>query len=519
MARFARTVLYVALSLFWGYWWMVPTAASAQRVSAEKVSAALPKLEAAVRKLVDDGEVPGISIAIVFQDNVVFLRGFGFREERKPDPVDADTVFQLASLSKAISSAIVAAIVGDGAAAWDSRIVDIDPAFQLSEAYPTEQVTIRDLLSHRSGLPGAAGNELESLGYDREEILYRLRYVAPASSLRAGYSYSNFGFTEGAVAAAKAAGMAWEDAAEQKLYKPLGMTSTSSRHADFLSRTNRAALHARFDGKWQALSKRQPDAQAPAGGVSSNARDLAQWMRLELRNGAYDGTSLIEEEVIEQTHKPLIYRGVHPVSKAPSFYGLGWNIVYGRYGTVWGHAGAFSSGASTVVNLLPSQELGIVVLANAFPTGVPEAVADTFFDLVFTGAVSDDWLTKWNRLVVGMFEPAREAAKAEYASPPESPSPALPTAAYVGTYANDYIGNAIVEEAGTGLALRLGPNGEKTFPLTHFDRDLFLYYPNDEMPDFPIAVTFRIGPDQTAAEIMIDDLNDLGFGVLRRQVR
>lgn len=519
MARCTRIALYLALSLLWNLPRAVPVTAKEQRVSGEMVSAALPKLEAAVRKLVDDGEVPGISIAIVFRDDVVFLKGFGVRKQGKPEPVDAETVFQVASLSKAISSAVVAAIVGDGAVAWDSRIADIDPGFQLSEAYPTAQVTIRDLLSHRSGLPGGAGNELEALGYDRAEILYRLRYVAPSNSLRAGYSYSNFGFTEGAVAAAKAAGMAWEDAAAQLLYKPLGMTSTSSRHADFLSRTNRAALHARFDGKWRALSKRQPDAQAPAGGVSSNARDLAQWMRLELGHGTYGGTPLIKKDAIEQTHQPLVYRGVHPVSKAPSFYGLGWNIVYGRYGTVWGHAGAFSSGVSTVVNLLPSQELGIVVLANAFPTGVPEAVADTFFDLVFAGAVSDDWLTKWNRLVAGMIEPARQAAKAEYASPPASPSPALPTAAYVGTYANDYVGDAIVEEAGAGLTLRLGPNGEKSFSLTHFDRDLFLYYPNDEMPDLPVAVTFRIGPDQTAAEIMIDDLNDLGLGVLRRQAR
>ena len=117
-------------------------------------------------------------------------------------------------------------------------------------------MTIRDLFSHRSGLPGNAGNELEEIGYDRDEILYRLRYVPPASSFGTGYSYSNFGLTEGAVAAAKAAGMTWEDAAEEKLYKPLGMVSTSSRYADFLSRTNRAVLHARFDGKWQALSKR-----------------------------------------------------------------------------------------------------------------------------------------------------------------------------------------------------------------------------------------------------------------------
>jgi CubicO group peptidase (beta-lactamase class C family) len=411
----------------------------------------------------------------------------------------------------------VAKIVHDRAATWDSRIADIDPTFQLFEPYPTEHVTIRDLFSHRSGLPGNAGNELEEIGYDRDEILYRLRYVPPASSFGTGYSYSNFGLTEGAVAAAKAAGMTWEDAAEEKLYKPLGMVSTSSRHADFLSRTNRAVLHVRFDGKWQALSKRQPDAQSPAGGVSSSARDLAQWMRLELGNGRYDGEQMITKDVIEQSHWPVVALGNNPITGAPSFYGLGWNIEHRRYGVVWGHPGAFSDGARTIVSIVPSEQLGLVVLTNAFPTGVPEAVADTFFNLVSDSEASVDWLTESNRGYAMVFGAAREQAKAQYGSPPASPSPALSAAAYVGTYTNDYVGHAIVEEADGGLTLRLGPRGEKSFPLTHFDRDLFIYYPYDETPDFPFAVTFQIGPGQTATDIVIDHLNELRLGNLRRK--
>ena len=145
--------------------------------------------------------------------------------------------------------------------------------------------------------------------------------------------------------------------------------------------------------------------------MSSNARDLAQWMRLELGNGKYDGVQLIKEEAIAPTHEPLFSRGKNPVTGSAGFYGRGWNIDFGRYGTVWGHAGAFSQGARTLVSLLPSEQLGIVVLANAFPTGVPEGLADSFFDLVFTGAPTEDWTAKWNALYTSMFEPAAAAAK------------------------------------------------------------------------------------------------------------
>ena len=165
--------------------------AAARAASTENVSAALQKMEAYIEEHMQQGMVPGLSVAVVFEDEVVYLKGFGVRKVGKPEPVDADTVFQLASCSKPISSSVVAAIVSSGTASWDSRIADIDPSFQLFDAYPSKQVTIRDLFAHRSGLPGDAGNELERLGYDRDTILHRLRLVPPSSSFRlAGFQIS-----------------------------------------------------------------------------------------------------------------------------------------------------------------------------------------------------------------------------------------------------------------------------------------------------------------------------------------
>jgi CubicO group peptidase (beta-lactamase class C family) len=172
---------------------LVPLPALAQDATQEKVAAALPKLEEFARQVIDKKLVPGLSIAIVHRDEVVFLRAFGLRQVDKPEAVDVDTVFQLASLSKPLASTVVSALVSDGKVSWDSRIRDIDPGFALQDELAATAVTVRDLFAHRSGLPGHVGDDIEELGFTQGEILRRLRLAKPAYSFRNGYSYSNFG--------------------------------------------------------------------------------------------------------------------------------------------------------------------------------------------------------------------------------------------------------------------------------------------------------------------------------------
>ncbi|MDX8512647.1 serine hydrolase [Mesorhizobium captivum] len=506
----------------WGIWVFIavmalwPPATSADPITPERMTAALSKLEALAQGVIADGAVPGLAIAVVHDDKIVFLKGFGHREAGKPEAVDADTVFQIASLSKPVSATVVAALVSGGTVSWDSKIADLDPAFRLADPYPTNELTVRDLFAHRSGIPGTAGDDLEGIGYDRATILRRLRFVPPSSSFRAGYSYSNFGLTEGAVAAARPTGKSWEEVAEEKLYRPLGMASTSSRHADFVKHANRAALHIKVDGAWAAKIERDPDAQAPAGGVSSNARDLAQWVRLVLGDGVYAGKPLIAADALDQTHVPLMTRGKNPVSGGESFYGLGWNVEFGRHGLSWGHAGAFSVGARTLVTVFPEEKFGIVILANAFPSGVPEGLSDSFADLVFDGKVEKNWIEAWDGIYAGLFGPAVAAAKATYAARPSPARPAAPAGAYTGRYANDFIGDAAVSSAGDGLVLKLGPSGARSYSLTHFDGDLFLTFPDAETPDRPAGVSFVVGPDGKALAMTIEFLDDNHLGTLRR---
>jgi CubicO group peptidase (beta-lactamase class C family) len=455
--------------------------------------------------------VPGMAIAVVYKDAVIYLKGFGVRAAGKPELVDPDTVFQLASMSKPMAATVVAALVSDGLVRWDDRVIDHDPEFQLSDPWVTREVTIRDLFAHRSGLPGTAGNDLESVGYDRHEILRRLRYLKLASSLRSQYAYSNFGLTEGAIAAARATGKSWEDVAAEKLYQPLGMTSTSSRFADYTAAKNRALIHVRVNSKWVPKFTRDADAQSPAGGVSSTARDLAAWMRLELADGKFNGKQLIAAEALAQTHVPQIVQGANQ----PSFYGLGWSVDYDDQGRVfWNHAGAFSLGARTKVSLLRAEGLGIVVLANAFPTGVPDGIAASFYDLVLHGTLTRDWIAFWNTRYAALVA-SLSAGAAAYAKPPAHVSPALPSIAYVGTYTNDYAGNIEISEKDGALMLQLGP-GKKTFPLKHWARDVFLYEPDAELPGVWSGVTFGIGADQKAQQVVLENFSNDNQGLFTR---
>lgn len=486
----------------------------AQSAARQKIVAALPRLETFVREIVDRKLVPGLSIAVVHQDEVVYLQGFGVRRIGMPEPVEIDTVFQLASVSKPLSSTIVSALVSEGKVSWDSRIRDIDPGFALQDELATAALTVGDLFAHRSGLPGHVGDDIEDLGFSQGDILRRLRLATPAYSFRNGYSYSNFGLTEGAVAAARFAGMSWEEAAEEKLYKPLGMRSTSSRYRDFMSRTNRAALHVPVDGSWAAFTRRDADAQAPAGGASSSARDMAQWLRLLLADGRHEGRQLIDKAALQAAHVPAIVRGIDPDSGAASFYGFGWALDYREHGVEWSHAGAFSAGARTLVHLIPGEQLGVVVLSNAFPTGVPEGIVRTFFDLVLKDGPTRDWVAAANEVFEKGYRDMLKPSLA-YEHPPAAAGAALSASAYAGTYGNAYLGEAKIVESDGSLALHLGPAGRR-FPLTHFNRDVFVYNPMAEAPRARLGVNFLIGPDGRAVEVTIEDLNEYGLGRLTR---
>lgn len=492
------------------------TPSAVQGATAERVAAAIEQLDEFIRNAMSSTGVPGLAVAVVFQDEVVHLAGYGVREVGKSDLVDADTVFQLASLSKPISSTAIAAVVGSGAVTWDSRISDLTPDFALFDPWASREVTLRDMFSHRSGLPGFAGDDLSDLGYDREAVLHRLRFLRPASSFRSTYAYANFGMTAAAVATATAVGTVWEELIAARLYQPLGMTNTSSRFDDFMAAVNRARSHALVDGTYIAKYQSQPDAESPAAGVSSTARDLAQWVRLQLGNGTLDGTEIVAAEALAETHRPHIAasRPESPDTALTGFYGLGWDVNYDTQGRVrLGHSGAFLQGVGTTVYLLPAEQLGIVVLSNAAPIGLVEGIGHSFFDMVDTGTVTVDYIEMARNALASLLAAATGSA-VDYTQPPVDTEPPLDLAAYAGAYTNAYFGDAFVDAEGDGLVLRLGPE-QTAYPMRHFDRDVFVYLPIDGSPSHRLgespyresAVTFSIGAEERATSVVIENLD------------
>lgn len=485
------------------------SAEPAPTVTSERIKTALAEFEKFAAETMQKTGVPGMAIAVVHRDALVYLNGFGVRQVGKDQPVDADTVFQIASLSKPIGATVLAELVGERIIDWDDRIIDRDAEFRMYDPWVTRSLTIRDLLCHRSGLPAHAGDLLEDLGYGRAEILYRLRFAKPASSFRSQFAYTNFGFTEACVAGARAANQPWEELCAAKLFRPLGMSSTSSRFADFEAATNRAVLHARSDGQWAARYVRQPDAQSPAGGVSSTIRDMSRWMRLQLASGQFERRQIIAAEALGETHRPqfISRRPENPATDRAGFYGLGWNVSYDDQGRVrLGHSGGFELGAATVVNLVPAEKLGIVVLTNASPIGVPEAVAAGFLDLALSGRIERDWV----KLFGGLFEAAADKPK-DYSKPPEKISPPLSADAYVAVYRNEYFGDIEFVQTDGTLQLQSGPK-KTPFALRHWDRDTFLFKPVGEMAVGLSAATFQIGSDGRATSVVLENLNVHGQG-------
>jgi CubicO group peptidase (beta-lactamase class C family) len=453
---------------------------SPQKASAtpERVQAAIADLEPYVRAALAKTKVPGVVVAVIYNDEVLFLRGYGVRKVGEAAAIDSDTVFEIASFSKPIASTIVASLVGEKRIDWDDRVASIEPGFQLSNAETTREVTIRDFLSHRSGLGTESGDLLEDLGYSRPDILYRMRYLPLPGTFRKTYAYSNFGYTTGAIAAATKVGKIWEQLAEEQLYSRLGMTSTSSRFSDYENRANKAALHYMRDGEPVNWFVREADAESPAGGVSSNARDLAEWVRLQLNDGKWNGKQLIDAAAIEETHKAQICRNAPDPAKpgecpGGQYYGLGWDV--NADGTV-AHSGAFLEGSATAVYLSPQEHLGILALTNATPVGLPESICLHFLDVVHYGKPQRDYLVLVNGIFKQMTDQWQNASPNYGTLPrPKTTTPAKLLSTYAGTYTNEYFGTLTVSVEHDRLILRLPPRGAY-YELAHWDGDTFTYY-------------------------------------------
>ncbi|MBU4610105.1 serine hydrolase [Achromobacter sp. GG226] len=467
------------------------------------LDAALARLPDRVRTLMQTSGVPGVSVCVVVDGRRVYSEGFGVRALGSPGRVDADTVFQLASVSKAVGATVVARQVGRGQVRWDTRMQTLLSDFALRDPAVTEALTVGDLYAHRSGLPDHAGDLLEDLGHDQAALFRRLRYL-PLAPFRQHYAYTNVGLTAAAEGVARRAGQTWAELSREALYAPLGMSRTTSAYAQFLTWENRSVGHVLdANGRWEVSAlQRDPDVQSAAGGVSASVNDMARWLQLILARGRFEGRQLVAADALDPALSPQMR--TNP-DDPDNFYGFGFLVGPSGAGhRMLSHSGAFSLGAATAFFMVPALDVGIVVLTNGLPVGLPEAVGREFIDLVENGRVTRDWWSLYSAAMVSLNAPVGSLADQ---TPPQPAVPPQPLAAYVGTYDNDYHGPLTVTLDAGALVMTLGPRPQR-LPLRHWDAETFVFVPAGESA--PPGSLSRA--DFDAAGVTLEFFNEDGVG-------
>jgi CubicO group peptidase (beta-lactamase class C family) len=483
-------------------------AGSAQAQAQNKPKAAparsLAGVENYIEQMRQDWRVPGLAIGIVKDDSIVMLRGFGVRQLGKPDPVDAHTVFAIGSCTKAFTATALGMLVDEHKLRWDDPATKYLPGFQLYDPYVTRELTIRDLLSHRSGLSRGDLTWYASSN-DRAEVLRRIRYLKPSTSFRSTFGYQNIMFVAAGQAGANAAGTTWERLIRERIFLPLGMLESSTSITALDGQADVAAAHAEINDTVRLVSWVNIDNIAPAGAINSTASDMVQWVRFQLDQGRIGGRQLISVDNLEETHSAQTvlprdrdFEQVNPYTHLRA-YGLGWILSDYRGRLMVSHGGNID-GMSAYVALMPEEHVGFVMLSNLDESGLRVPLAYRIFD-EFLGVPPRDWSTELKRRSDSLDAAAKAAEAKEAAARVLGTSPSLPLTKYVGTYSDSLYGDITIRLEDDHLVARYGP--AFVGDLEHWNYDTFRINWRD--PYFGKArVTFVVGEKGTVTEARTD---------------
>lgn len=477
---------------------------------AQTVDARLKEIDEYALRAGQDWRVPGFAMAIVKDDKVIFAKGYGVRKLGEQTPVDEHTLFAIASNTKAFTAAAIAMLVDEGKLRWDDPATKYLPGFQLYDPYVTRELTVRDLLSHRSGLATFGGDLLwYDTTYKSDEILRRIRYLKPTSSFRSRYGYQNIMFLAAGQIVANVSGKSWEQFVSERILTPLGMTSTKTSITAFKSTDNVAAPHNELDGKLRVVRYSNVDGVGPAAALNSSVADMAQWIRLQLGRGTYAGKQFFSAKAAREMWSP---QTIIPISEQGeklnptrhfNTYGLGWFLsdYHGR--KVASHGGGLD-GMISQVGMMPEENLGVVVLTNS-ETPLASIMVNKVFD-TFLGVPARDWSAE----LLERSNKAKEDEKAEEKKLEDERArdtkPSLPLQGYAGTYGGEMYGEAKVTEENGHLVLRLVPAPNFVGDLEHWQYDTFSIKWRDTVsyPFHKGFVTFTLNAQGKVDEMKID---------------
>lgn len=428
-----------------------------------ELKAIIANFDAYAEKARQDWGVPGMAIAIVKEDDVLLAKGYGVKTAGTSDPVTPETVFQIASTSKAFTSAMVAMEVDRGAMKWDDKVTTYLPDFQMKDPWVTKEFTITDTMAHRSGLPGYWGDELMSLGYNDSYAIHALRYADPVSGFRSQYAYQNVVYSVPTVIVEKTTGKTWEVNLKERIFTPLGMTGSSADYESFRMAKDVASPHlykVTTDGSMvsepipaDSPMRNMTYLQPGAGGINSNIHDMANWLRFQMGNGTFSGQRLISEENLNYVHSPRTPTSAN--MQDIMFYCQGWIWQETKYGPLIWHSGAVG-GYHTYVGYSPREKVGIVILTNNVQGSLADAMFYQFFSQYFGDSTVD---------ISGELLKTQKAQNAVTVTTepilPAGAHPSLPLSAYAGIYTNTPYGTAIVSEQNGNLTVTMGPAQQK----------------------------------------------------------
>ncbi|QIG81524.1 serine hydrolase [Stakelama tenebrarum] len=453
---------------------------------------------------------PGIAIAIVEHGEPVLVRGWGVRETGKPAPVDADTLFQIGSSGKAFTVAALALLVDRGQLGWDDKVIDHMPWFRMYDPWVTNEMTVRDLLTHRSGLGLGQGDLLfvPRASLSREETVRRLRYMKPATSFRSAYAYDNILYTAAGQLIEEVTGKRWESFIVDELLRPAGMDRATATNESRLATANRAHPHARVsgvirgDGPITALDEREVYISAnaaPAGGLALSAEELARWLQIQLGHGALpEGGRLYSEAAAKEMWAPVTPMPLPawpaPIDAArPSYnsYALGWTVEDYHGVRVIEHGGGVY-GSITMVVLLPDQDVGFAIVVNSEESELRRGLMYELLDH-YTGREPVDWYGRFDQFMNAMVAGGKAALEGAHGdAAPVGPSLSLDR--YVGTYHDPWYGDVVVGRDGAGLTIDFTTTPDMAGRLEHYQYDSFVTRFSDTGIENAV-VTFQLNDD------------------------
>lgn len=483
------------------------------------VPAELERLDATVERVRSQFDVPGIAVAVVKDGQVVLERGYGVRELGKPAPVEADTLFAIASNTKAFTATSLNLLAEQGRLKMDDRVIDHLPSFRMSDPYVTGEMRIRDLLSHRSGLSLGAGDLLfwPTTTYSNAEVVQRLGKVPLKAGFRDRYAYDNILYAVAQQVIEQVSGQSYADFLQQHIFTPVGMEGTRF-NADHLKPGDKAAVgHAKYDfSTLRTVAPLTWSNNAGAGGIYSSVHDMARWMNVQLAQGRLENGTALFSPKSQQAMWQMITPQVVPEPSVPELaparpnfagYGEGWSLSdYRGQKLVW-HTGGWP-GMVSRVTLVPEQKLGIVVLTNQEVGAAFSAITMDVLD-AYLKAPATDWVGAYAAAVAKAQDKADEGWAAHQAARDADSTPSLPLTGYAATYRDPWYGDVVVEKRGRALRLRFGRTAQLVGRMEHWQHDTFIVRWDDRSLNADAFVTFSLDPDGKVREVRMQPISSL----------